>query len=239
MVLKNASRIVSILLVGCTTASLFSENQKGSAFRNGILLLNNGPALSGEVSEFEDFYFIRNSKVGKKIPKDQVTDFISEEYYKKIKNSSSFRNAWKSLLYWNASADTQWRGFPREDVATSGQFEDSYTFWIKVALLLLTAAAYADTNQQNHSLKNAYSGFNEKEKRTFQNSYATYQAVAAITIGFFSFTTVKAYVRFGRNENYKDLQIQGRELKSVGEAFDSKSPLSGIPTVQFGITQTF
>ncbi|WP_078127579.1 hypothetical protein [Leptospira alexanderi] len=239
MVLKNAARIVSILLVGCTTASLFSENQNGSTFRNGVLLLNNGPGLSGEVSEFRDFYFIRNSKIGKKIPKDQVTDFISEEYYKKIKNSSSFRSAWESFLYWNASADTQWRGFPREDVATSGQFEDSYTFWIKVGLLLLTAAAYADANRQNQSLKNAHSGFDRREKETFQNSYIRYQAVAAVTIGFFMFTTIKAYVRFGRNENYKDLQIQGRELKSVGEAFDLKSPLSGISTVQFGITQTF
>lgn len=242
MVLKNAFKrvvILIVLVVGCAT-NLFGENVgENTRFRNGILILKDGPALSGEVGEFSDYYFIRNSKIGKKIQKEQVIDFVSEEYYQKIKYSSAIRGAGQSLLYWNASADTQWKGFPKEGVSTNGQFEDSYTLWIKIGLVLLTAAAYADANQQNQSLKNSYSGFNDKEKNAFQNSYTRYQALAAVTAGFFAFTTIKAFVRFGRNENYKDLKIHERELKSISETPGQRSPLSGIQNVQFGITHNF
>ncbi|MCG6195332.1 hypothetical protein LFX25_18995 [Leptospira sp. FAT2] len=239
MVLKNTARIVLFLLVVCTATDTFSENANPSPFRTGILLLKDGSAFSGEVGEFQEYYFIRNSKIGKKIPKEQIVDFVSEEYYKNIKNSSAFRSAWESLLYWNASADAQWKGFPNESVAPNGQFENSYTLWVKVGLVLLTAAAYVDTNQQNQSLKNSYSGFNDKEKHTFQNSYTRYQTLAAITVGFFTFTTIKAYVRFGKNETYKDLQIQNRELKPIGEGTDTRSSSFGIPAIQLGITHHF
>ncbi|RHX78817.1 hypothetical protein [Leptospira yasudae] len=225
-------------------ASLYSETAKsrniaGSSYRSGILLLNRGAALQGEVSEFQDFYFIRSEKIGKKIPKDQAIDFVSEEYYKKIKDSSAFRSAMESLIFFNASADKQWRGFPEENKPTNGKFEDSFTLWIKIGLLLLTAAAYADAAQQNSSLKNSYSGFNDREKRAFQNSYQRYQMIAGLTVGFFTFTAIKAYIRFGRNENYKDLQIPERELRPISEAIDPRSPLSGITNIQFGITHNF
>lgn len=101
MVLKKFVRIFLLFLVGVTTTSLFSEKQTSgeTQYRKGILLLNNGPALSGEVGEFQDFYFIRNSKVGKKISKDQVVDFISEEYYNKIIYSSALKSAFGSLVF--------------------------------------------------------------------------------------------------------------------------------------------
>ncbi|PJZ57314.1 hypothetical protein [Leptospira barantonii] len=245
MVLKNAScNRLAIVILTLVASTLYSETAKspnavGSTYRNGILLLHRGPALLGEVSEFQDFYFIRNDKVGKKIPKDQVVDFVSEEYYKKIKDSSAFRSAIESLIFFHASSDKQWRGFPEDNKPTDGRFEDSFTLWIKIGLLVLTAAAYADAAQQNHSLQNSYSGFNDREKRAFQNSYQRYQVVAGLTVGFFAFSTIKAYVRFGRNENYKDLQIQGREIRSISEITDLRSPLSGIQNVQFGITHNF
>ncbi|EMY22707.1 hypothetical protein LEP1GSC115_1992 [Leptospira interrogans serovar Australis str. 200703203] len=101
MVLKKLVRILFVFLVGSTTTSLFSENQTSGEiqYRKGILLLNNGPALFGEVGEFQGFYFIRNSKIGKKVSKDQVIDFVSEEYYNKIKYSSALKSAFRSLVF--------------------------------------------------------------------------------------------------------------------------------------------
>lgn len=241
MVLKKLVRIFLLFLVGVTTTSLFSEKQTSgeTQYRKGILLLNNGPALSGEVGEFQDFYFIRNSKIGKKISKDQVVDFISEEYYNKIIYSSALKSAFGSLVFFNASADKQWRGFPQDNFTNDGRLEDFFILWIKISLLLLTAVAYVDADEKNHSLKNAYSGFNDKEKHAFQNSYTRYQILGGVTIGFFTFTTVKAYVRFGKNDHYKDLQIQGRELRSFGETSDPKTSLLGAPNIQFAFTLYF
>ncbi|MCH1912495.1 hypothetical protein L9Z41_11265 [Leptospira noguchii] len=241
MVLKKLVRILLLFLVGVTTTSLFSENQTigETQYRKGILLLNSGSALSGEVGEFQDFYFIRNFKIGKKIPKDQVVDFVSEEYYNKIKHSSNLKSAFGSLVFFNASADKQWRGFPQDNSPNDGRLEDFFTLWIKISLLLLTAAAYADADERNHSLKNAYSGFNEREKHAFQNSYTRYQILGGIAIGFFTFTTLKAYVRFGKNDHYKDLQIQGRELRSFGETVDPRTSMLGIPNIQFAFTLYF
>ncbi|WP_061266428.1 hypothetical protein [Leptospira interrogans] len=241
MVLKKLVRILFVFLVGSTTTSLFSENQTSGEiqYRKGILLLNNGPALFGEVGEFQGFYFIRNSKIGKKVSKDQVIDFVSEEYYNKIKYSSALKSVFRSLVFFNASADKQWRGFPQDNSPTDGRLEDFFTLWIKIGLLLLTAAAYADADERNHSLKNAYSGFNGKEKHAFQNSYTRYQILGGITIGFFTFTTIKAYVRFGKNDHYKDLQIQGRELRPFGETLDPRTSVWGTSNIQFAFTLYF
>ncbi|TGM58669.1 hypothetical protein [Leptospira adleri] len=236
MVLKNCSIAWTLI---AASIPISAEGIQHSSFRAGILLLKEGPGIQGEVSDLSDSYFIRNPKIGKKFPKQQVLDFVSEEYVRKIQNSSAIDSAWKSLLYFHASSETQWKGFPQETNSTDGQWEDSYTRWIKVGLLLLTVAAYADAVQQNNALKNSYSGFNEHEKAAFQNANTRYQTLAGITLGFFTLATIKAYVRFGRNDHYQDLKIQGREIKSVSEWIDPKSSLSGAPSFQFGITHNF
>ncbi|RHX89134.1 hypothetical protein [Leptospira stimsonii] len=237
MVLKIAFWIAAILI--SFSIPISAEVLPNSPFRTGILLLKEGPGIQGDVSDLSDSYFIRNARIGKKISKNQVLDFVSEEYARKIQNSSSMGSAWESILYFHASSETQWKGFPQDPNSTNGQWEDSYTRWIKVALLLLTTAAYADAVQQNNALKNSYSGFNGHEKAAFQNANTRYQTLAGITLGFFTFTTIKAYVRFGRNDHYQDLRIPGREIKSVSDWIDPKASLSGISSFQFGITQNF
>lgn len=237
MVLKFAIWITAILI--SFSIPISAEGLQHSSFRSGILLLKDGPGVQGEVSDLSDSYFIRNSKIGKKISKNQVLDFVSDEYIRRIQNSSAIESAWESLIYFHASSETQWKGFPRDPNSGNGQWEDSYTRWIKAALLLLTTAAYADAVQQNNALKNSYSGFNGHEKAAFQNANTRYQTLAGITLGFFTFTTIKAYVRFGRNDHYQDLRIPGREIKSVSDWIDPKASLSGISSVQFGITQNF
>lgn len=50
---------------------------------------------------------------------------------------------------------------------------------------------------------------------------------------------VSTQIATGKNENYKDLKIHERELKSISETPGQRSPLSGIQNVQFGITHNF
>jgi hypothetical protein len=117
--------------------------------------------------------------------------------------------------------------------------EDSYTRILKTSLVVLSIFFYSDAMKANVAVKNSYLGFNHGARSIFQQKYTNYQIVASITLGFFAYSSTRAYVRFGRDENCKNLNIEKREQQNLDD-LTSLSPINDrFSRIEFIAEKTF
>jgi len=184
-------------------------------YKKGVILLKDGNAIISEYTNDKDTYFLRNEKKGKSFRSDEIHAIVSEEYYNKIKKSDVWKSSIDSLVYFDASASYQW-----QDQKTS-EFEDLSFRIVKISLLLLTGFFYYQSNLANQQLQRSYSGINSNEANAnFNRNYTNYQAFGLLSLLTFSYTTYRAYIRFGTNENMESLDIPNRNLMNLEEFFN-------------------
>ncbi|MCE9501573.1 MAG: hypothetical protein K8R21_13895 [Leptospira sp.] len=218
MKLNHLRFTVICLILIALPRGIKAENQ----YKKGILILKNGKAIEAEYIETEKDFFARDKEKGRSFSKSEVLDIVSGEYFQKIKESSPLKSAGKSILFLNSAAEYQWYG----EKGNSG-IEDVTFRVLKISLILLTGYFYSAAHSSNEALKNSYTGVNSgSAEAKFHRNYLGYQIAGALTLLTFSYTAVKAFVRFGHNEKYEDLGIQGRNPFGIKEYIESEKNLN-------------
>jgi hypothetical protein len=197
---------------------IYSQLLDTNEYTKGIVLIGEGDFYSGEFKKIGEDTYLRNQTKGRLFKRDEVKGFISQEYYDKIKSSSPLESMWNSLLYFDSSATYQWSG--KEN---SIFIEDFYTRVIKISLLLMTGYLFLEANKANDDIKSSYLGFNDSSTSKFQKRYEEYQIAAGLTIGYFAYSSIKAYVRFGRDGSFNDMNLMKREFRSMDYELNSDS----------------
>ncbi|MCZ8343410.1 MAG: hypothetical protein O9301_10290 [Leptospira sp.] len=190
-----------------------SPIQAKDAFLSGVLLLKNGQSIQTDYTELNDSYFVRSERIGRYIQKSDTLDIVSDDYFKKIQNSSPWKSSLQSAIYLNSSASYQWT------TDQNAVFKEDLTDRIiKVSLIVLTGYFFFEAQKSNEALQNTFTGINSSgAKDKFQRDYTNYQIAGALTILTFSLSALKAYVRFGRNPNWDSLGIEQRKLVTLEE----------------------
>jgi hypothetical protein len=221
----NFKKSAIIFLIFIAWGNIYGDsvdNEPDNEYKQGVLIFKNGNAVAGQWRKYNGDYFLRDEKQGVIIKALDITDIVSEDYYKKIKGASPMQSMTDSLLYFHASSEYQWRGFTAK---TSN--EDLYFRIGKITLLTLSGLTYYNALQSNVAVGNSYEGFNDPQKKHFVQSYNYYLAASSLTLGFFAFSTLRAYMRFGKNSNGDTIGIPESRLKdSIGlKSEDNKRQL--------------
>lgn len=203
----------SVILFSFVPSQLFSNE----IVKEKAVLLKNNKTIYAEYIEAADYIFIRNDLKGQKIQKSEIQEIVSLDYFKKIQNGSPWKSATDSLLYFNSSAEYQWN--PDSEMIFK---ENLIVRFLKIGLLFTTGYFYNETLKANDNIQKSFLGFSSSAERQFSQNYQNYQISATLTLVTFSISTINAYIRFGRNSNYEDLNISGRTLLSVDEYVNSK-----------------
>jgi hypothetical protein len=206
--------IKPILLMICLPLiapfQVFSQ-ENAAVYKKGIILTKDKSYFSGEYTLYNEDVFLRENNKGKLIKRLDVEAILPENYFQKVKTSTPSTAAWDSII--NFDSSTKYQFYNNEDSYN----EDTYIRFAKISLLALTGFLFYETYKANEGVKNSYEGFNQGLVDRFQKRNQQYQIAIGLTTSLFLYSTVKAYFRFGKDENWNDLQIQERKLKTIDE----------------------
>ncbi|NCN10166.1 MAG: hypothetical protein GW938_10015 [Leptospira sp.] len=193
-----------------TTASLYSQ-ERSANYKKGYILTKDKSYVFGEYTLYNGDVFLRERNKGKLIKESEIEAILTEEYFHRIQTSTPKQAAWDSILNFDSSTTYQFYN------NTEDYKEDMYIRFAKISLLTLTAFLFYDTYKANQAVKDSYEGFNQGLVDRFQKRNQQYQLALGLTTSLFLYSTVKAYLRFGKDENWNDLHIQERQLKPIDD----------------------
>ncbi|EOQ97042.1 hypothetical protein LEP1GSC195_1805 [Leptospira wolbachii serovar Codice str. CDC] len=214
----------------------FSTLEANDAYKKGVILVQGKEAVLGEYTKTENGVFVRNDSVGRMITNEQLQGIVSEEYYFIIQKGSRSKAAWESLIYFDAGASYQWHSSKEKT-----EQEDFYIRIIKLSLVLTTGIFFWDAQQANNAVKNSYIGLSNNVEKKFDSSYRNYQIAGLLTLFTFSYSTINAHLRFGRNEQNEDLDIPARNLTRFSSFYQYRDTPNMIAknNIEFSFIKTF
>ncbi|XDD53929.1 hypothetical protein AB3N62_15830 [Leptospira sp. WS4.C2] len=215
--------------------SILAFENKTSDYEAGYILVRSQDAYFGEFKRSTNGdIFLRNDTKGRLFAKEDIDGVVSKEYFEKIRNSSPNRSLWESVFYFHASSHFQWHTQEKDAIS-----EDLYTRVVKISLLFFTGYSYIEAQKTNAALKDSFMGFNHGAESKFQRAYTQYQLAALSTVAFFVYSSTKAYLRFGRDENFKSLNIPMREIRNLEETNSGLQFQNRNQRIEFVAEQNF
>jgi len=219
---------------------LFSENSilaEDKKFKNGVILYKENYSLSSEYMDLDnDRIFIRNNQIGFPIYKSNVKEIVDLEYYQSIRSNSRWNSVFESIYQFNAGSRYQY------DYQDQGNFflDDDFVRPAKIGFLLLTLFTYSSALQANQRLGDSFFGLNSSSRQeTFRKRNSEFIFTTFLTTSFFIGSSVIAYIRFGKDSNWNDLNINKREELSI-EQFNSKvNELNSGNKIEFNYVYRF
>ncbi|TGM88684.1 hypothetical protein EHR05_13585 [Leptospira licerasiae] len=208
-------KIFVFLILFLSSSNIFSEAE---SWKNGVLVTKNGKAIFGEVAEFSDYFFIRNRNIGNQFLKVQISGFIDEPYYRKIKESNPWDAVNQSIFLFGSGADYQF--IPEAERSKKDLIARS----IKIPLLL--ASLYflnqAEIQRKRTADSILFLNYDQKQHAFEQNRNAFY-----ISAGVFLLVTLyyafDSWSSFGKDSKGNDLGIRNSTEVSL-EKFLKEEP---------------
>lgn len=215
-------------------SSIYAEDAK---FKNGIILYEEKYSITAEYLDLgNNKVFVRDDKIGYSIYKDKIFQTVDNQYYQSIKSKTSLSSMFESLYKFDAGSRYQY------DYQDKGNFflDDDFVRPTKIGLLLLTLYTYSAAIQANQRLGDSIYGLNSADKQnTFRRRNSEFILSSILTTTFFISTSATAYFRFGRDSNWNDLKIHGREELNI-EQFNSKvNELNSGNKIEFNYVYRF
>lgn len=151
--------------------------------------------------------YLRNERFGRYARAQDRNSIVSREYFDSIRNSSRLGSAFRSLLFFNASARGTYPYDPDKD---------KKTLLTKLGLLGLTAVAFVDASYRARSARTSIKYFTDSSRvRAFKQAQGTFYLSAAVTGGYYLFTALRAHQDFGHSSDGRDLRIpERREIEA-------------------------
>ncbi|MCR8648453.1 hypothetical protein [Leptospira interrogans] len=195
--------MVRILIVILICFPILAISAQTENWKKGILLIVNGNAISGEVSEYPEYYFIRDREKGLKILKSDVIGFIDEHFFRKVKNKSAIGSVFESIILFGSGANYQ---FISEDKRQSKTY---FARAIKISLLLSSLYFLNEVEGQRRKTADSLLFINYDQK---YNAFAHARNDFYISAGLLVLATIyyafDAWYSFGKDERGKDLGIK-------------------------------
>ncbi|MCT8332348.1 hypothetical protein NUH30_01565 [Leptospira sp. 85282-16] len=201
IILKSFFTVI-IYISAIYPSFLFSQSEK----EKKVILIDTDKSIYGEYLDAGNNWFIRNDTKGISIDKKRVLAVINKDYYDLIKTKSAIKSSYESLVYFDSSANYQWS----EDRIKLHN-ENLFFRITKISFIFVTAYFYNESIKANEAIKNSIYGFSSGAERRFNGQYRNYQISASLTLLTFSYSAVFAYLRFGRDSKFNNLEIQNRQ----------------------------
>ncbi|MGE8720066.1 hypothetical protein ACO2KH_01900 [Leptospira terpstrae] len=204
--------IYSLILL--ITSPLISQPEK----ENIVILVDENKAIYGEYIDTGNNWFIRNEQKGLSVDKNRVKSIVTKDYFESIRRKTPWNSTVESLIFFDSSANYQW--FEDKDRV----FNETLFFRItKLTLLFATAYFYNESVKANEALKKSVYGLSTNAERKFNEQYRNYQITATLALLTFTYTSVIAYIRFGRDSKFNNLEIQNRQTYEIEEFLRAES----------------
>jgi hypothetical protein len=187
--------------------------------------------LKIKVSSELEHYFIRDKEKGVKLEKEKVAGVVDKEYFNRIQSSSRFKSVGESFYLLSSGRGYQWFN------GKTNYWEEPTTIVIKILLLATTVYYYSSSVKANQDVHNSFLGFGSDARiQKFQREYNNYRIAGIATGLFFGYSAIHSFIRFGRDESYKDLNIHERKFIRIDEVSER---LQSINQIQFGFEFRF
>ncbi|MGV3667518.1 MAG: hypothetical protein ACO1NV_15415 [Leptospira bouyouniensis] len=195
-------KIYIFYLMILITSPLISQPEK----ENRMILVDENKAIYGEYLDTGNDWFISNVQKGSLVEKNRVKSIVTKDYFKSIKTKTHWNSTFESLIFFDSSANYQW--FEDKDRVLN---EILFFRITKLTLLFATAYFYNESVKANEVLKNSIYVLSGNAKRKFNEKYRNYQIKVALAFLTYTYTSIIAYIRFGRDSKFSDLEIQNRQ----------------------------
>jgi hypothetical protein len=219
---------------------LYSENSifaEENRFKHGVILYKENYSLTSEYKDLDnDKIFIRNNEIGFPIYKNNVKEIVRLDYYQSIRSNTRRNSAFESIYKFNAGSHYQY------DYQDKGNFlwDDEFVRPAKIGLFLLTLFTYSSALQANQRLGDSIFGLNSSSRQeTFRKRNSEFIFTAFLTTSFFIGSSVIAYIRFGKDSNWNDLNINNREELSIEQFNYRMNELNSGNKIEFNYVYRF
>lgn len=175
-----------------------------------VILIDDDKAVYSEVLEDGNNWFLRDDQKGIPIGKNRVKAVVDKDYYDSVKYKSPLSSSFESILYFDSSANYQWNENKEKIINETLFFRIT-----KLTLILATVYFYNESLKANEALKNSVYGLSSSAERKFNDQYRNYQISASLALLTFTYTSILAYIRFGKDSNFDNLNIQNRNILEI------------------------
>lgn len=207
MTLKNRILSFYLILVFCPIVVTAESNKLKK-----VILIDDDKAVYSEVLDDGSNWFLRDDQKGIPIGKSRVKAVVDKDYYDSVKYKSPLSSSFESILYFHSSANYQWNENKDKIVNETLFFQIT-----KLTLILATVYFYNESIKANEALKNSVYGLSSNTERKFNEQYRNYQISASLTLLTFTYSAILAYIRFGKDSNFDNLNIQNRNILEIQE----------------------
>ena len=166
--------------------------------------LANARIVCGEQLNSDNGIFFRDHNRGVMIPRAQVVDVYSYEFYKKVRENRDFWHGLPGIVTFGAGEEFIWDPNGRKGIWK----QDDFWMAFKLAGIASSAYFYNEALQDNRQLANSIARMNDRPARQdCRQSYSRFQFSVLLTGSIWFLSALVADHNFGTNAQGASLEI--------------------------------